>query len=465
MRLFRRKPKTAVKSVSNIQFTPLARDLLGADPRFVSLKNPKQLENQYCTNPVLSSVINLKADYASNAIISVRNIKNGEIITVKDFKRSKAKDRVVSDMFRLINNPNPLQSTKEFLSLVSIFKDVFGNSYIYGNSATDSINIRDIGYMWPVWPQYMKAMLTGSIFDATQLSSIVKNWVWQWGTYTKEFNTEEILHRKEPNVRLGRLEDMVLGESRQVSLQMPLSNIVIAYESRNAIALDRGMRAIISSNSGDAQLGGVPMEDDEKEDVQNDLVGPTGYGFRKGQKQFMVTRHNINVHNIDQDVRKLGLLNEIASDGMAVSERYGVPEILVKLYLKGATFENQESSERRMYQNTTIPETNDRIEDFNVWLKTRDFGYEYIVGFDHIPVLQKNEKDKSEIIRNTSAVYKEMFFGGAITYDQWLQAVGLPASGESWSKKRITEMDENEIQKIKGNYTINESLEENNQNQ
>ena len=166
-----------------------------------------------------------------------------------------------------------------------------------------------------------------------------------------------------------------------------LSNIKIAYE-RNVIRRERGM--IISSADVDGMTGSMPMDDDEKKEVQADLK--TNYGFREGQSQFMVTRHNINVHNIDQDVRKLGLLNEISSDAMVVSERYGVPEVLTKLYMKGATFENQESAERRMYQNTTIPEENDRWEDINNWLKCRDFGFEYAPTFDHIPVLQENKK-------------------------------------------------------------------------
>jgi hypothetical protein len=236
-----------------------------------------------------------------------------------------------------------------------------------------------------------------------------------------------------------------------------LSNIRIAYESRNVIARERGMRAIISSSDSDGNMGSIPMGDTEKQEVQRDL---RNYGFRNGQDQFMVTRHNIAVHHVDQDVRKLGLLNEIASDAMAVSERYGVPEILVKLYIKGATFENQESSERRMYQNTTIPEMNDFIEDLNVWLKTRDFGYEYIVDFNHIPVLQKNEKDRSEINKNINTINKELFFSGAIIYNQWLQAIGYASVDQSWAKKRITEMTDEEIFRIKGNYTLNSTIEE-----
>jgi hypothetical protein len=449
------------KSAPNIVVPEQIRSLITGDPYYTSLNNYKALENEYSVNPVLSSVINLRSDYSANAVVSVKNIKNGDIITDKDFKKSKSNDLIVNKMFRLKNNPNPTQSTKEFLSLVSIFKDVFGNSYIYGNSATDTVNIRDIGFMWGVWPQYMKPIMSGGYFDATSIDAILKGWEWEWGTYKKEFKNNQILHRKEPNIRLKSTSDLILGESRQVSLQWPLSNVRVAYESRNVIAKERGARAIISPDNNDVMMGSVPMENDEKEEVQKDF---RRYGLRKGQDQFIISKIPLRVTQIDQDVRKLGLIPEIASDGMVIANRYGVPEVLLKLYMKGATFENQESSERRMYQNTTIPESNDRIEDLNVWLKCRDFGYEYIISYDHIPVLQENEKDRSEINKNINTVYEKLFFGGAVTYNTWIQALGIPMINESWAKKRITEMTDEEIFRIKGNYTLNQSLDENDQN-
>lgn len=448
-----------IKSSDSLVVSHKTALLLNGNPFALNLTNNVALEHEFRRNPVLASVINLKAEYASNAVISVRNIKNGEIITDKDFKENKNLDPVVRNMFRLKNNPNPLQSTKEFVMMSSIFKDVFGNSFIYGNVPMGDFNISNIRTMIPVWPQYITPVLTGKYFDAISMNGIIKYWDWIKGSNKKEFKTEEILHRKDSRVNFNTDTDLVLGESRQVSLEKPLSNIIIAYDSRNVIARERGMRAIISSSDSDGNMGSIPMGDDEKNEVQSDLK--TNYGLMEGQDQFMVTRHNIKVHQVDQDVRKLGLLNEIASDGMVVSERYGVPEVLVKLYMKGATFENQESSERRMYQNTTIPESKDRIEDTNIWLKCRDFGFEYIVTFDHIAVLQENLKDRSEINKNDNVVLEKLFFSGAVTYNQWLQKLGFPASPDSWANKRITEMTETEIFIIKGNYTLNRSLDEN----
>ena len=449
------------KSVPNITLTDSAKLLLRGNPHVLTLDNPEALEKEYSENPVLSSVINKRAEFASNAVISVRNIKTGEIFTDKQFKQSKGLDKIVQKMFVLKNNPNPLQSTKEFQALSTIFKDVFGNGYIYAFSGGE-VNIRDVKYLVHVWPQFMQPLVTGRYFDQSSIEGIIKEWKWKKNTYERIFKVNEILHRKEPNVKLSKDSDFILGESRQVSLAWALANIKIAYESRNVIARERGMRAIISSGDKDGFAGAMPMDDDEKREVQADLK--TNYGTLDGQDQFMVTRHNISVHNVDQDVRKLGLLNEISSDAMVVCNRYGVPYNLLKMDLKGTTYENQNSDERRVYQDVTIPEETDKWEDINNWLKCRDFGYEYVVSFDHLPVLQENFKEKSEINKNISTTFHQLFFAGAVTYNDWLLALGLPKINEAWANQRITQMSMEQIQKIKANFSVNDSLDKQNDN-
>jgi hypothetical protein len=446
-----------VKSVPNISLTDLTSVLLKGEAHKLDLSTTTALEKEYRENPVLSSVINIKADYASNARINVRNIKTGEVFTEKDFRENKNLDKIVQKMFRLKNNPNPLQSTKEFLALSSIFKDVFGNGFIYGNSPMGIISIQDVDYLWHVWPQFMKPKVTGKFFDQIGLEGIIEKWLWENGDYKRVFSINEVLHRKEPNIRLNKKEDVVLGESRQVSLAWALANIKIAYESRNIIAKERGPRAIISSNSKDDFASSLPMEEEDKKEVQGDFQSK--YGTMDGQDQFMVTRHNIAVHTIDQDVRKLGLLNEISSDAQVVCNRYGVPYNLLKMDLKGTTYENQIHDERRMYQNEIIPEEADRWNDINNWLRCRDFGFEYIVDFTHLPAMQENFKEKSEIDKNINTIQKELFFAGVITYNQWLAALGMPQVSDTWGNQRIVDMLTEQIQKIKGNFSINDSLD------
>jgi hypothetical protein len=421
--------------------------------------SPETFEKEYYDNPVLHAVINLKASLESNGKIFLKNVKNGELISIDKFRQGATKDETVKKMFRLITNPNPLQSNKEFFALNSIFKDVFGYSFIYANSVNDRIDIKNVELLWNVWPQFMKPELTKKYFEQFEEKGIITKWLWKWGKDEKVFKTDEVLHRKEPNISLKVTEDLVLGQSKQISLQLPLDNIRIAYESRNSIAVNKGMMGIISSNLSDGHLGNQVLEDDEKKEVLEDL---SDYGLRHGQKKWLVTRHNIKYQQVDQDVRKLGLLNEIVSDTKIVCHEYGLHHLLLQMEQRGATFENQRVAERSTYQNQTIPEAEDKIEDLNTWLRTRDYGWEYVIDYSHIPALQDDKKSHSETIKNISSAYKELFFAGGCSYNRWLQAMDEEKVNEDWANKRITEMTMDEIQKIKGNFSISNSLDKQN---
>lgn len=446
-------------SVPDIYASPEVPFLFNNNVWIRSTPSPTKFEKEYYQNPVLHAVVNAKASLESNAKIFLRNIKNNELISIEQFRERDTKDKFVRKLFRLINNPNPLQSRKEFFALNSIFKDVFGYAFIYGNSVTNDINVRDVEVLWNVWPQFMKPELTKKYWEQFEESGIIEKWIWKWGANEKIFKTNQILHRKEPNISLKTGEDMVLGRSRQISLELPLDNIRIAYQSRNSIARNMGMMGIISSARTDGNMGSLIMEDDEKQEVQNDL---SGYGLLPGQHKWMVTKHNIKYQAIDQDVRKLGLLNEIVSDTKIVCHEYGVHPLLIQMEQRGATFENQKIAERSTYQNTTIPEFEDKIEDFNDWLKIRDFGWEYIASYKHIPSAQIDEKERSETVKNLSSAFKELFFAGGCTYNRWLQAIGEDPVKEDWANKRITDLNLEEIQKIKGNFSINDSLDKQN---
>lgn len=416
-----------------------------ATPTWDTYGTQKSLENQYSLNPVLYSVLNIRANYASNVRYKVKDIKTGDVYSRSDIATGKLKNPTVAKMFNIISNPNPLASTKEFEFQQSIFKDVFGNSYIYALSGVKDININTVVKLWSIYPQYMLPKVTKKSFDQTEYSNLVSKWDFKKGAeIIKTFEPEQILHRKDFNIALDCDTDLILGKSRIIQLSRPLSNIMIAYESRNVIAKGRGARAIISSATEDGQ-GTIPLRPNEKQELQEEF---RDYGFSEGQYQFLLTRFNLNVTPIDQDIRKLGLMEEIIDDNNIVSHAYGVPPILTALDLAGATFENQKESVRRMYQGTTIPEADDKVNDLNVFLKTREEGYEYIASFEHIPELQENLKERSETNKNVNIVEKQLFYSGVTTYNQWLAALDKPPIEEAWANQRITEISEEEFARI-----------------
>jgi hypothetical protein len=148
------------------------------------------------------------------------------------------------------------------------------------------------------------------------------------------------------------------------------------------------------------------------------------YGTLEGQSQFFFSPMPLNVVTVDQDVMKLGLFEEIATDAMVVANAYGVPEILLKLYIKGATFENQEASLRRLYQSTLIPEAEDDMIALSSFLGLDDTDWCIMADFDHVACLQESEKVRAEKVDKEKRVAMEEFKLNLITEDEYRTRMG-----------------------------------------
>jgi len=404
-------------------------------------------------NPVIYSAIDLSARYFSDGRVNLKDLKTGEIITQENITSKEFKgNEIVKKAFRLFNNPNVLTSNWEYLQTYIYMKKTFGNAFTYANKPVGfKTDIKTVESLWNIWPQYMNVVLTGkNYFNATDINEIIKEWKWgltEGGSIN--FQPDEILHRKEPKVRLRDNTDMIFGESKLRPLQRPISNIALSYESENVVLRNRGARLLMSMGSN-TEIGIVPAEVSERDELQKDWAE---YGLKEDQYQAMITRMPVDITVIDQDIRKLGIFETIAHDTMIIAHAFGIPEILIKMYIQGATFANQEIAVRRMYQDTTIPEFNDYISDLNQFLKLPDYGYEYVPTWEHISVLQKNYKDKAIANRNTSTYMKDVWLNGGCTYNVWLKSIGLKEQ-DGWGDKRIFELTPEEIIIITGNISV-----------
>jgi hypothetical protein len=410
---------------------------------WINIQENNDLERVATTNPVAFSTIDILSRYTANGQVNIRDINNGEIITRDTVTKTRAPE-VVKKAFQLWDKPNVMQSNWEFIRSYMFFKKTFGNAFIYAQKPNSHpTNINEVTALFNVWPQYMKAILTGKYFSAKTMSDIVSQW--QFCQYAKpiSFATDEILLRRENNISLSQPTDKLFGQSILTSQKEPLSNIEKSYETENIVLSNRGARIVVSpdGSGGDEFNKGEPLGDEEKETLIADFED---YGLLEGQKPALVTTVPIKVDVIDQDIRKLGIFESIANNALSVANAFGVPEVLLKLYIQGATFENQNISIKRMYQDTIIPEFVDYVNDLNDFLKLREFGYEYIATFDHIPVMQEDFKERATANRQISAYYKEQFLTGAATWNEWKRALNQKEIGLE-GDKYIYELDDRTI--------------------
>lgn len=359
--------------------------LFSNTPHWQKLNGMQDLFNWYHSNPVFFATVMIKAREYANMKIKVVHRRSGKVEPENTLKEIPRK------IYQLFNRPNVMQNRWEFLMQRKIFEEVAGNSFTYGNFGMGfKPGINTVQALWNVWPAKMQFKLAGHYFEATQSSDVIREWKFEAGKYKKVWTPDEIMHRNKPNTEIN--DGLIFGRATAQSLYKPLSNIDMGYESRNVIMKNRGMRVILSSNKQDAN-GPISLLPEEKEVVDKQLKQ---YGLLEEQSQFFFTEYPLNATPIDQDVMKLGLFEEIATDAMVVANGFGVPEILVKLYLKGATFENQEASVRRLYQGALIPEAEDEMISWNNFLRTEETDWIIVGSFDHVPALQESENQKVE---------------------------------------------------------------------
>ena len=383
-------------------------------PQWYNLSGLRSYFSWFLSNPVFYSIVMIKAREYANMRLYVRN-KN-----TLDIEPLNTRKSVPAKIYRLLNKPNAMQKRWEFLQQRKIFREVCGNSMTYANSPyRKNTSFETIVSLWNVWPQYMQFELAGSYFDSTEIGDVIKSWRFEFGNYKKTFQPWEIIHQNSPNI--DPQAGIVFGTPTACSLTRPLTNIDLAYESRNVIMQNRGMDVIFTSDKSD-ESGKIALNENELKVLDREMKK---YGTLEDQKQFFFSSLPIKVIPINRDVRKLGLFDEISGDTKVCGIAFGTPTDLIELSLQGRTYENQEASLRRLYQGALIPESEDDIISLNEMMALADTDWEIIGSFDHVPCLQESKSSKAEANNKISTYMEKLFWLGGITLNQWLTSLDV----------------------------------------
>lgn len=377
------------------------------------LKNLRGIFDWFSLNPILYATIMVKARASANMRPKVVNrwTMQPEPITTRK--------EIPAAIYKKLERPNVTQSFWEWRLQKKIFDELAGNSFTYGNFTMGfTRDVKMLTALWNVWPAFMSYKLGNAYFEATKMSDIIKEWKFELGQYKKVWTADEIMHKNKPNT--DPRNGLIFGTPPIMSLIRPLTNIDMAYESRNVLMKNRGMRVILTSEKEDAS-GVIPLQESEKKIVQNQIKD---YGLLSNQSQFFFSQFPLKAVPIDQDVAKLGLFEEIATDTLTIAHGFGVPELLVKLYIKGGTFENLEASERRLYQSTLIPEDVDDMQALGNFLGLDETDWMLLPDYSHIACLQESEDKKETREKTKSDRLLNALAKNAITKDEYREEMG-----------------------------------------
>lgn len=439
--LFKRKALPVSQYTNRTLTLPTSTQIITGTPIWRNLTELIYLLNCYYDNPIVQAVINIKAKAFSNIKFYVKDLQSGEIIPIEDY------DDDNGTLHNLLRQPNPLQNTSEWLCQLKINHEVFGNSYAYGSVPVgyeDIFTHEDIVALNNLPPYCMSSVLTGKWLDATKKEEIISKYIFSYfNGKTKEMHPNTVLHLNKSNIRFD--QDFTSGKSPLIALKHPISNIDKAYESRNVLIYKRGALGILSSELKDDVMGSLPMDDDQIEKVQKAFEK---YGLLQDQYSQIISPMPMKYTQMAQSTKELMLFEEIESDAIAVCNAYGVPERLLPYYIqKGGLSSDNNVHEKRLYDSTIIPEAKDFMIGLNNFLNTKELGIEIIGSYDHLNVLQEDKKFEAECTQINANVAEKAFRSGAINYNSYLAAMGLPQD-DTIGDLRIWDLSKEQLQAI-----------------
>lgn len=404
----------------------------------------------YEKNFIVQAVINIKGEAFANIKFSVKDLKTEEETPLNQYTKDGGK---LND---LISQPNPLQSTYEWLLQSKLYFEVFGNSYNYASvpSGFRFKSYQDINVINNLQSYLVEPILTGNWLESTEIDEIIQGYEFKsFNNSKKELPTKHVMHINSPNIRLD--QNFTEGVSDLVALRDPISNITKAYEARNILINKRGPEGIFSSNKIDGVGGSIALQPNEKEIAQKEM---NDYGMLDGQFRNIITSHPLIYQKTGFNVKDLMLFEEVSHDALAICNAKGVPEDLVRYYIKTGGLSNENNtSEKRLYDSTIIPESQRFMRLLNNFLKTKEAGIELIGSYDHVKVLQANKKEESEVQKTKSETAEKNFRSGLTTYGQYAIACNVELEDKSLEKKRIWDLDKDQLRAI----GINEKTESN----
>lgn len=368
-----------------------------------SLYNPKELIAAYQLCAPISSIINKKAtSYAGGELFVKRSSTDKNV-------RGKYKE-----WEQLFANPNETQTGRQFFNQLYTYVAINGWSivlkvYPYGFKDRPA-KLYNIPFWFleidgAYYNQYMfnyDALLDNLYFCGYD------------GKRTK-LNREDVILITDDT---GAYDERTwLPKSRICLLQYPITTWLSAVEAEVTMIQKRGAIGIISPESSADSNGAHILKDSDKEAMQMDFQR---YGLSRNQWQQIITNKPIKYQSMTFATKDL-LLQESQIGGVKyMCDGYNYPFILLA-ESDQSTYNNVATADRKLYQDSIIPEAN-AIDEQLVAGLTKDI---YIVhDYCHVPALQAAKKEEAERESVYLDVYKKEYELGIKTRNMILEEMG-----------------------------------------
>lgn len=306
-------------------------------------------------------------------------LSNGELRLRKKSDKKKFINKHWS--LDLLKNPNPLQSQREFIYEWSLYNDIYSNNFIYANRPFPTSAPKTLINLPSGCMQINK---TGKWLDQVELSGMIESYeLRNFGmVVSRLFTTDEVKHTNN-----GISKDVFKSDSKMIGLQMPISNIIAAYKTRNNLITENAGITIISADSKDS-MGSIKLGDEERKRVDKDFRET--HGLRDDQMHKIITSSPLKITPLIFPVRDMMLFEEIEDDLQQICGTYGVDRDVLPSS-KGATFENKKAGEISTYTGVIQTTANSFCNFLDMILLSGENDIEFFMDYSHLYCMQEDQ--------------------------------------------------------------------------
>lgn len=391
--------------------TSYANVILGNTP--VSIRvDENDLMRAYLDCPVLQTVINRRAQMFSNG--------QWKCISTTDEEQEFEDD----EFLKLLRKPNPIQRGNMWLYQYSLYHDIYNSNIIYPLRAT---SISQPTCLWHLPNDAMKLILSGRYYQQSKLENIITQFVLLEGGTEQVFKTDEIIYNVQNPDKQFR------GISKILSLKLPISNVIAAYETRNQLIISKGVQAIISNESKDAD-GGLPL--DETERTRLNEAWRDRSNIYSSKAPYEITTAAVKVQMLSYPTKDLALFEEIEDDVMAICGAYDVMRDALPS-AKGATFENQSQAQRGTYEHGIQPVADDLGDLITHMVFPDGSDRKYVLDYSWLPCMQEdelvNEQSEKTKVERLSILLRD----NIIDAKQYAELAGVDFTGTGQTQHQM----------------------------
>lgn len=370
----------------------------------------------------LTAIINKKTEAYVNGLTRIVNIAGKG-------KGKESTSGIAAQIRQLLARPNPLQSWQQFEAQQKIYVQLFGYSLLLPLGVPVGFPKYEATSLWNIPPVMLDIEETEKLFFQSDANGIIKSIVLNYKNTRTVLQASDVYFFKD---FIPSFKSLIIPESRICSLEMPINNIIGAYESRNVLINYRGALGIITPD-GTTSGTTIPLKEDGRKILQDQF---RNYGLKNNQWKFILSEASVKWQQMGVPTKDLMLFEEIEDDIMRICDSYNYPyRLLSSNKANSLGGSDLKEFKKLLYEDAVIPEADSMYEQWNNFFELDKVGLRIEKDYSHLAVLQEDDLKKAQARLQRNNALQIEFFNNMITLNMWLAKNGEePMEGDTGTK-------------------------------